>query len=81
MCATSITSCNAKVSAVSVLLTTLFNFRDCQARSIYLLSLLSKNTRSVPCEPPHFTFANEASLKQIKAFFDMSSIFENDKHL
>ena len=73
MYATSITSCNAKVSAVSVLLTTLFNFRDYLSRSIYLPSLPSENTRSSSCESPHLTFANEASLKQIKA------IFVNDK--
>ena len=73
MHATSIISCNA----VSVLLTTFFNFRDGHAKSIYLLSLLSKITRSPPCEPPHYKFTNEALLKQIKAAFDMSSIFGN----
>ena len=62
-----------------MLLTTCFNFQEYQARSANSPSFPSKNTSSPPCEPPHFKFANEASLKQIKAAFYMSSISGNDK--
>ena len=79
MYVSSITPCNTKVSSISVLLTIEFHFQDCQARSIYLLSLPSKNTSSPPFEPLYFKFANVASLKQIKAAFDMSSILEMTK--
>ena len=52
-------------------------FLDSQVKSIYLLSPPSKNTSSRACEPPHES--HEALLKQIKAAFDMSSTFGNDK--
>ena len=79
MYATSTLSCNVKILAACVLLTTYFNFWDCQTISLYPLSLPYKNASSPPCKPPHFKFQNDALLKDIKTAFDMSSIFGNDK--
>ena len=74
-----IASCNSNVSAVKVILTTLFSFLGCQANNIYFPFLPCRNTRSPPCEPPYFKFAKEASLKQTNDAFYKSLICGNDK--
>ena len=62
---TSISSCNAKVSAVTVLLTTLLTFLDCQGSGIYFPFNPAINVIILPYEPPHFKLPKDASLKQM----------------
>ena len=57
--------------------TSIFGTAKLEAYTFY--HSLLKTQEVPPCEPPYFKFANEASLKQIKATFNMSSIFANDK--
>ena len=75
---TTITSCNSKVSAVNVLLTTLLNFLDCQVSGIYFPFDPSINRIILPCEPPHFKLPKDASLKQINAALSIASILGNN---
>ena len=53
----------------------LFKIKDV----IYFPFLPCRNTSSPPCEPPHFKFAKEASLKQTNDAFYKSLICGNDK--
>ena len=65
MNATSISSCNAKVSAVTVLLTTLLTLLDCQGSGLYFPFNPAINTIILPYELPHFKLPKDASLKQM----------------
>ena len=75
---TTITSCNSKVSAVNVLLTTLLNFLDCQVSGIYFPFDPSINRIILRSELPHFKLPRDASLKQINAALSIALILGNN---